>query len=125
MTGRFWGSRVRKVSLKCLGVAISAAGLWLGVLPVSLFAQYYDSPGLGEKPVSTHPQDYKPLGIRAGAFMLHPGITLAGEYTDNTFFASDNEQSDTIYHIRPYVTAQFWSRHSLQVSLAADIARYN
>lgn len=121
-----WGARVQKISFKFLGLAISAVGLWLGLLPVSLFAQYYDSPGLGEKPVAAHPQDYKPLGIRAGVFMLHPGITLAGEYTDNAFFASDNEQSDTIYHIRPYVTAQSaWSRHSLQLRLAADIARYN
>lgn len=120
------GANVQKLVLRFLGVAIAAAGLWLGVLPASLFAQYYDTPGLGEKPVSAHPQDYKPLGIRAGAFMLHPGITLAGEYTDNAFFASDNEQSDTIYHIRPYVTAQStWSQHSLAVSLAADIARYN
>jgi hypothetical protein len=97
----------------------------VGVLPGQLRAQYYDSPGLGERPVASHPQDYKPLGIRAGSFMLHPGAQLAAEYTDNAFYASDKAQDDYIFHVRPYINAQStWSRHSLNVSLAADIARY-
>ena len=91
----------------------------------TLPAQYYDDPGLGQKPVAAHPQDYKPLGVRAGAFMLHPGVQLAAEYTDNAFYTRNFEQSDTIFHIRPYLNAQStWSRHSLNVSLAADIARH-
>ena len=90
-----------------------------------LFAQNYDDPGLGEKPVSAHPQDYKPLGIRAGSFMLHPGVHLAAEFTDNVFYTKNLKQSDTIFHIRPYISAQStWSSHSLNVKLAADIARY-
>jgi len=90
-----------------------------------LFAQYYDSPGLGAKPVTAHPQDYKPLGVRAGGFMLHPGVQLAARYTDNAFYTDRALESDVIYHLRPYVTAQStWSRHSLNVRLAADIARY-
>lgn len=91
----------------------------------SVFAQSYDNPSLGEKPVSAHPQDFKPLGIRAGSFMLHPGIELAGEWTDNVFYAYENEESDFIYHLRPYFTAQStWSRHSFSVRLAADIGRH-
>jgi hypothetical protein len=90
-----------------------------------LLAQYYDDPGLGQKPVATHPQDYKPLGIRAGSFMLHPGVELAAEYTDNVFYSYDNEESDLIWHVRPYFTAQStWSRHSFNVRLAADIGRH-
>jgi hypothetical protein len=69
---------------------------------VETYAQNYDNPGLGERPVSAHPQDFKPLGVRAGSFMLHPGVQLAA-----------------------YITAQSnWSRHSFNVRLAADIARY-
>jgi len=96
-------------------------------LPGILLAQNYDNPGLGRKPVVSHPQDYKPLGVRAGSFMLHPGVQLAVQWTDNAFFsAEEGIESDTIYHIRPYITAQStWSRHSLNVSLAADIARYD
>lgn len=116
---------MQKVSLEFPGIAVAVLCLLQLLLPARLQAQYYDSPGLGQKPVAAHPQDYKPLGIRAGAFMLHPGVQLAGEYTDNAFYASDNEQSDTIFHIRPYITAQStWSKHSLNISLAADIARY-
>jgi hypothetical protein len=100
--------------------------VWLTSLATSAYAQSYDNPGLGEKPVSAHPQDYKPLGIRAGAFMLHPGVELATEWTDNVFYSYDNEQTDFIYHLRPYVTAQStWSRHSLTVRLAADLAFHN
>jgi len=92
----------------------------------TIFAQYYDSPGLGQRPVATHPQDYKPLGIRAGSFMLHPGVQLATEYTDNVFFTEQNTKSDLVYHVRPYISAQStWSRHSLNVSLAADYAFYS
>jgi hypothetical protein len=89
-------------------------------------AQYYNDPGLGQKPVASHPQDYKPLGVRAGAFMLHPGVTLGANWTDNAFYANTELRSDTIFHIRPYITAQStWSRHSLNIRLAADFAIYN
>ena len=104
------------------GKLLAAAAL---LASSSVLAQYYDSPGLGEKPVTTHPQDYKPLGVRAGGFMLHPGVQLAAQYTDNAFYNDQLSESDVIYHLRPYITAQStWSRHSLNVRLAADIARY-
>lgn len=101
------------------------------LLSMAAHAQYYDDPDLGQRPVYAHPQDYKPLGIRAGAFMLHPGVQLTGEYTDNALFSSeksevDTVESDIIYHLRPYLSAQSnWSRHSLNLSAAADIARYD
>jgi len=111
---------LRRASIKLL----TGLGFCL-LLSGSLSAQYYDAPGLGQKPVTQHPQDYKPLGIRAGGFMLHPGIQLAAEYTDNVFYNQRASNSDTIFHLRPYLTAQStWSRHSLNVRLAADIARY-
>ena len=113
-----------------MGLMQAFARGWLAIvagllLPACGFAQYYDSPGLGEKPVTTHPQDYKPLGIRAGGFMLHPGVQLAAQYTDNAFYNEQASESDTIFHLRPYLNAQStWSKHSLYVRLAADIARY-
>ncbi len=104
-------------------ILIIGAGL---LLPGLLLAQYYDDPGLGQKPVAGYPQDYKPLGIRAGAFMLHPAVQLTAEWTDNVFFTKGDKKSDVIYHIRPYITAQStWSRHSLNITLAADYAHYN
>ena len=90
-----------------------------------LEAQNYDNPGLGELPVYAHPQDYKPLGIRAGGFMLHPGVQLAAEYNQNIYYTSENNTSDKIWHVRPYIAARSnWNRHALEVRLAADVARY-
>jgi hypothetical protein len=104
-------------------IVIMSAGL---LFPGLLLAQYYDDPGLGQKPVAGYPQDYKPLGIRAGAFMLHPAVQLAAEWTDNVFFTERDKKSDIVYHVRPYISAQStWSRHSLNITLAADYAPYN
>jgi hypothetical protein len=90
-----------------------------------LEAQNYDNPSLGEQPVVVHPQDYKPLGIRAGGFMLHPGVQLAAEFNDNVFYTSEDELDDTVWHFRPYITAQSnWSRHAFNLRLAADVARH-
>ena len=120
------GLLTRKVAKGLASTVAATVCLGLGMLPGSLWAQDYDSPGLGSMPVASHPQDYKPLGVRAGAFMLHPGVSLAAQYTDNALYANDHLQSDTIYHVRPYITAQStWSRHSFNVRLAADIARYS
>jgi len=95
-------------------------------LPSTLWAQSYDNPGLGQQPVTSHPQDFKPLGIRAGSFMLHPGVELAAEFNDNILYTQNFELNDTIYHIRPYFTAQSnWTSHSLNFRLAADFAIYD
>ena len=102
-----------------------AAAVVLFYAPATVLAQSYDNPGLGQQPVITHPQDFKPLGVRAGSFMIHPGVELAAEWTDNVFYSNTDTLDDTIYHIRPYITAQStWSRHSFSVRLAADIGRH-
>ena len=116
---------MRRTLIRFSGTIILTVCSGWCLLPANLYAQNYDSPGLGAMPVAAHPQDYKPLGIRAGAFMLHPGVSLAAQYTDNALYANDGLQSDTIYHVRPYITGQStWSRHAFNVRLAADIARY-
>jgi hypothetical protein len=105
-----------------LALIFSLLACFSGVLE----AQNYDNPGLGELPVSAHPQDYKPLGVRAGGFMLHPGVQLAAEFNDNVFYTAQDEVDDTVWHVRPYITAQSnWNRHALNLRLAADIARFD
>ena len=104
---------------------VASLFLLLAFPALTVHAQSYDNPTLGQNPVVAHPQDYKPLGIRAGTFMLHPGVELAAEWHDNILYTQDNAISDTVFHVRPYVTAQStWSRHSFSVRLAADVARY-
>lgn len=114
-------SRNGKMLLRGLALALFAFAFVASVAE----AQNYDNPGLGEQPVSAHPQDFKPLGMRAGGFMLHPGVQLAGEFNDNVFYTAEDEVDDTIWHVRPYITAQSnWSRHAFNLRLAADYARY-
>lgn len=122
------GGGVVFVKLTILKISWNSVALLTVALcfnPVTGFAQDYDDPALGQQPVISQPQDFKPLGVRAGSFMLHPGVELAVEYNDNVLYSYDNEQSDTVFHVRPYITAiSNWSRHSLTVRLAADIGRY-
>jgi len=118
---RIQSTGLKRGFLAAVALAIAYAG------PVA--AQDYDNPNIGQLPVTSHPQDYKPLGIRAGGFMLHPGVQLAAEYTDNVFYTDENAESgvrdDLIWHVRPYITAQSnWSRHAFNVRLAADVARH-
>ena len=97
-----------------------------GVFSGAAQAQSYDNPSIGQNPVVAQPQDFKPLGVRAGSFMLHPGVELAAQWNDNILYTQDDTLSDRIFHVRPYITAQStWSRHSLSVRAAADIARYS
>jgi hypothetical protein len=125
LAGSLQGFFVSEAVTRARSLLAKAFGLGVLVLPGVLNAQYYDDPGLDSRPVVAHPQDYKPLGIRAGSFMLHPGTQLAVEYTDNVFYTENNQESDTVFHVRPYLTAQStWSKHSLNVSAAADVARY-
>ncbi|NCF63266.1 MAG: outer membrane beta-barrel protein [Gammaproteobacteria bacterium] len=106
-----------------LALSLSCFLIWFGSKPA--LAQSYDNPSIGQLPVVSHPQDFKPLGIRAGGFMLHPGIQLAAEWNDNVFYTAENEIDDLIWHFRPYISAQSnWSQHSFNIRLAADIARY-
>jgi hypothetical protein len=115
--------RVKLATIQRFVLALCGVVVLAG--PTAVMAQNYDNPGLGEQPVSAHPQDFKPLGIRAGGFMLHPGVQLAAEFTDNVFYTSENEEDDLVWHIRPYISAQSnWSRHAFNVRLAADVARH-
>ena len=118
-------AKLNKASVIVSRIVVRLAVVALVGLPCAALAQSYDNPGLGERPVASHPQDFKPLGVRAGSFMLHPGVELAAQYNDNILYTNSNTVSDTIFHVRPYITAQStWSRHAFTARLAADIGRY-
>jgi hypothetical protein len=77
-------------------------------------------------PVQNRPRpDYDPLGIRAGAFLVYPSMTLEGAYDDNVFAESDNEKSDFIGIVSPRIRAQSqWSRHALAVDAGGAFGFY-
>lgn len=102
-----------------------AMGTALG-LPGTALAQdedAEDSPNLTvqerERP------DYDPLGIRAGTFLVYPSLGLEGGYDTNVFADNEDEEDDFFTTIRPEVQARSdWNRHSLNVGVAGEVARY-
>ena len=44
---------MHKVSAKLLGTTVMGVCLWALGVPGTVYAQYYDDPGLGQKPVAT------------------------------------------------------------------------
>lgn len=60
-----------------------------------------------------HP-GYEALGVRQGAFMIWPKVTVSGEYNDNIFATEDNKVADGVFHTTPEVNVTSnWSRHAL------------
>jgi len=69
---------------------------------------------------------YEALGIHAGSFFVYPKVTADVAHEDNIYFEQTNEQSDTIYSVRPSIEAvSQWSRHQLRASAQADIYKYD
>lgn len=66
-------------------------------------------------------QEYRPLGARAGGFIVKPNLELAGEYNSNIFREADDETSDFITILTPSVVlASDWSRHSLSLDIGLE-----
>ncbi len=69
---------------------------------------------------------YEALGLRAGGFLIYPKVTADVATEDNIFYESTNEQSDTIYSIRPSLElVSQWSRHQIRASATADTYKYD
>jgi hypothetical protein len=69
--------------------------------------------------------DYDPLGIRAGSFFIFPSLTLSGQFDDNVFATSDDEDSDVGAIVAPQVDVNSdWSRHALNFSAGAAGAAF-
>lgn len=69
--------------------------------------------------------DFDPLGMRAGAFLIFPSITVDGRYDDNVFATKNNEKDDFIAVIQPRVSVvSNFVRHALGFTVFADIGRY-
>jgi len=69
--------------------------------------------------------DLDPAGIRAGAFLLFPELTVAGEYTDNVYATEQNTESDYILVVAP--EARFrsdWNNHALNARFGARLGRF-
>lgn len=72
----------------------------------------------------THP-GYEALGVREGAFMLWPKLTVSTEYNDNIFATNSGQIADGVSHITPEIDlSSTWSRHSLQAYARGTFNEY-
>jgi len=70
-------------------------------------------------------EGYEAIGLRTGAFMVYPRVTVDLEHNDNVFAHETNEQEDLIVRLRPEVSIESgWSRHALQAYARASINRF-
>ncbi|MDF2097535.1 outer membrane beta-barrel protein [Aquibaculum arenosum] len=69
--------------------------------------------------------ELEPLGLRAGAFMIRPSLSVGGEYNDNIYATKNNRESDFISRVTPNVSVQSdWSRHALSLDVGAEAGFY-
>lgn len=76
--------------------------------------------------VSDRPKDdYAPLGIRAGSFLVHPGAELRETFNSNIYTTSTNAKEDYITTLSPSLRVDSdWSRHSLNLTAGLDWINY-
>jgi hypothetical protein len=69
--------------------------------------------------------DYEAIGIKAGGFTVYPRVTLSAEHDDNIYATAIDEESDTVWRVKPEVSARSnWSRHALGAYAGASINRH-
>ena len=69
--------------------------------------------------------DYEATGVRLGAFVAYPRVTVRGVYDDNVF-ATPNAQSDSLVSLAPALSIRSdWPRHAVSLSADADLRRYD
>ncbi len=70
--------------------------------------------------------DYEAAGIRLGAFIAYPRLTVDVERDDNIYAVAADETSDTIWRVKPEIALRSdWSRHSLSAFASSSINRYS
>ncbi len=66
-----------------------------------------------------------PLGIRTGAFLIFPELSIDEIYNDNIFAENNDETDDFITSVRPEVTIESnWARHALAIAGGGDFGFY-
>lgn len=64
-------------------------------------------------------------GVRAGAFVFKPELTLGMEYNDNVYATKNNTESDWIASVKPRIRAiSLWSRHEIKLDAGLDSMEY-
>jgi len=92
-----------------LCLVLTAAALMSATMTGAVWAQQVT-------PLPLTGEDYQPLGLRAGAFVVYPSVETGIELTDNVFQSDQNERDDRGYFVAPAMRIESdWVRHSLRV----------
>jgi hypothetical protein len=71
-----------------------------------------------------HPE-YDPLGVRAGAFIVHPDITMGVTASDDIRPAGATPMADIILPVAPHVAVNSdWGRHAVNLDAGGTFTRY-
>jgi hypothetical protein len=85
--------------------------------PVSLHAEDIRGQGVAERSY----EEYSPLGVRLGSFVLRPSLTVSEFYDDNVFATVTDETDDFVTEINPNVRLESdWANHSVVLELDAE-----
>lgn len=73
--------------------------------------------------------DYDPLGVRVGAFILHPTLAVSGTYDSNVFATSNTKatpvKSDFYVSELPSLSiGSDWNQHAVALALSGDFKQY-
>ena len=69
--------------------------------------------------------EYRPRGVRAGAWMFYPTLTAGGFYESNVFSSNTNREGDLLARLGANLRAvSLWQRHGLALQASAITTAY-
>jgi hypothetical protein len=69
--------------------------------------------------------DYDPLGMRMGAFIVHPSLSVVGTYDSNVFATSSGEKSDFYVSELPTLSiGSDWNQHAIALTVSGAFKQY-
>lgn len=114
-----------KAAVKAVAVLVSGVSV-LGLASVPADAQVPLEERERGVPVYERVRpELEPLGLRAGAFVIRPSLSLSETYNDNIYATRRNREDDFITTVTPRVeVASDWSRHQVLLDVAAAAGFY-
>jgi hypothetical protein len=71
-------------------------------------------------------EGYEARGLRMGAFLAYPKLSVTAEHNDNIFATQHNKVSDTVFRIMPEVNLNSdWSRHAVNAYARAIVNKFD
>lgn len=103
------------LSITCLGFALVVSGAAIA----------NEEPANEAKANDKKLQEFKPKGVRLGAFSLFPKVVVEEKYNSNLYKEQTGAEDDWITDIEPSLSLRSgWSKHMLRLDAKSNIGRY-